>query len=409
MGIAQWLLELGINAESVAEKIGTRAGVVPLQWPVGDPLAMDGLSGPPKSLIYRLPRDAHQRASIFAKEQVIVVNEAETAIVLEDGKSKGQLLPGRYTFKKSRVVGALDVVWMKTGQYPLNWGIGNVLSSDGIQIGATGTLYVRVLEASTFNTEIVQGAVVLTELDLKRFLLPRIQAVLRTVVARTGALDLQMQREAFTEAVMPSVGEALAKMGLEGSGFEVVEISLPPEFKAAVAAATVSTQTAKAAIVEANTRSQVAQIEAVGTAQAQLTVGLAQVQVMATMAAQGIDPLKLKALEALNTLAANPGQGVNVGGDPRSQLIGQVAVAALATPGAPIPPLPAQIPATTTQAPPTLTPAAAAQASETPDDIEKQIDGLTQQLSEGKLSEETYKKLVDRLEAKLARLRGAGS
>lgn len=46
-------------------------------------------------------------------------------------------------------------------------------------------------------------------------------------------------------------------------------------------------------------------------------------------------------------------------------------------------------------------------AAETAADIEKQIDGLTEQLAAGKISEDTYKKLADRLEAKLVRLRGA--
>src|SRR4051812_17237974 len=103
MGLASILVEMGIKMEDGATALGLRSGAVPLQWPAGE-------TG---SLIWRLPRDPHQRASIFAKEQTIIVNEGEIAVVIEDGRSHGQLEPGRYVFQKRRVVGSLDVVWIK--------------------------------------------------------------------------------------------------------------------------------------------------------------------------------------------------------------------------------------------------------------------------------------------------------
>jgi hypothetical protein len=94
-----------------------------------------------------------------------------------------------------------------------------------------------------------------------------------------------------------------------------------------------------------------------------------------------------------------------IGGDSaRAALIGQVAAAALA-PGlaaAAAPPAPVPAPA-----PPAQLPAQAATGgSDSPADIERQIDALTERLSEGKISEETFNKLVARLEAKLAKLQG---
>lgn len=399
MGLADWVLGLGIRAEQAAQGIATRAGAVPLQWP----------AGPRGSLIYRLPRDPHQRASLFSMQQAIVVNEGEVAVVLEDGKSQGSLEPGKYVFEKARVTGALDIVWVLTGQQSLKWGIGNVTSTDGIQLSSNGVVYVRVDDARKFNAEIVQGAVTLAEVDLQRLLMPRLQGVIRAVLAKWPALELQTQRELFNEAVTRSLTETFLAMGLAIVSFEVVEVNFPPEFKAIIAQAAMSSHAGKAALIEAQTRSQVMQLEAMGNAQAQLTAGMAQVQVMAQLQAQGIDPLKLKALDALQTFAANPSQGgVMIGGDAaRAALFGQLAGAAI-SPGVPVNAMPALIgPPAAPPAPAAIDAVATASAgAATAEDLERQLDALTERLAEGKITEETYNKLSARIEGKLAQLKG---
>lgn len=399
MGLADWVLGLGIRAEQAVQGFGTRAGAVPLQWP----------AGPRGSLIYRLPRDPHLRASIFATEQTIVVNEGELAVVLEDGKSHGALEPGRYVFQKSRVTGSLDIVWIVTGQQTLKWGIGNVTSTDGIQLSANGVVYLRVDDGRLFNSEVVQGAVTLAEVDLQRFLMPRVQGVLRTVLAAWAALDVQSQRDVFVDAVKQSLGETFRAMGLAIVDFEVVEINFPPEFRAVIAQAAMATHSGRAALVEAQTRAQMLQLEAAAQANAHLLAGSAQVQVMAQLQAQGIDPLKLKALDALQTFAANPPQGgMMIGGDGgRAALFGHLAAASV-TPGVPVAVAPPALAAPPASPPlPTATPAGEPASVATPADLERQLDALTERLAEGKISEETYNKLSARLEAKLQQLKEA--
>ena len=407
MGLASWLVDIGISFEKASLQLGVRAGTVPLQWPAGpvvgessSPLDNSAIAG---SLMYRLPRDPHQRASLFSKVQTIVVNEGEVAVVLEDGRSQGALEPGRYVFQKARVVSSLDIVWLKTGQQALKWGIGNIASSDGIQISGNGMLYVKVTDGRAFNAEVVQGAIKLSEVDLQRFLMPRIQGVLRSAIPAWEAIALQSQREAFTAAVRRALGDTFANMGLGIVDLEVIEVNFPPEFKAAIAGVTMARHLGNASIVEAHARAQMVQLEASAAAQAQLTTGLAQVQVMAQMQAHGIDPLKLKAMEALQTLAATPAQGGSlISGDAaKAQLFGQIAMAALTAPAVPLVPPAPLVPAQSSV--PQIA-ATAAAPTETRADIERQIDALTERLSEGKLTEELYNKLTARLESKLAKL-----
>ena len=396
MAVGSWLMELGVRTEQLAQQIGIRGGAVPLQWP----------RGPAGSLIYRLPSDPHRRASLFATSQTIVVNEGETALVLEDGRAQGALDPGRYTLQKARVVGSLDVVWLKTGQQALKWGLGNVMSGDGIQVSANGVLYARVSDPLVFNSEVVQGAITIAETDIQRTVLPRIQGVLRSTIPQWPAMQLQSQRDTFTATVRQGLTAVLEKLGLSIADFEIVEFNFPPEFKAIVAQATMSQFAGAAAVIDAQARAQVSQIDAVSGAQSRLVQGMVDVQLFAQLQAQGIDPLKLKALEALNTMAANPGQGNSLTGDAaRANLFGQVAVAALAG-GQPLPVLP-MVPTPLPQlAMAQGAPSSEVRAPDTALDIERQIDGLVDRLAEGKISEDTYNKLVARLEGKLAALRG---
>ena len=402
MGLASWLLDLGVRVEETVGKFGVRTGHVPLQWTAGQD---------DQSLIHRLTRDAHERASMFASAQSIVVNPGEAAVVLEDGKPYGVLEPGVYRFERARVTGILDVIWLKTGQKTMKWGVGNVTSADGIQIGANGVAYVRIEDGVRFVPEVVQGSITLTDVDLQRFLMPRMQGVLRTVIAQSPALALQTQRTAFTTAIRENLASTMFDLGLALVDFEVVEISFPPEFKAAIAQSAMAQHTGQADLVRAQLQAQIAQVTALGQAQATLTTGSADVQLMALMQQHGLDPLKLKALEALQTFAETPSAaGGLISGDVmKGQIMGQIAAAALTGTGSPV-----QVP-TAAPAVPLLagnggtgaTAPASAPASPRVDDLRRQIDGLTARLAEGQLSEAMYTRLVDGLEARIRAAQGA--
>lgn len=421
MGLGSWFVGLGIKAENLATAVGKRTGGIALQWP----------AGPNESVIWRLPRDPHERASMFSRSQSLIVNEGEVAVVLEDGVAGGTLAPGRYVFERARVVGSLDAIWIKTGQRDVRWGVGNVSTADGIQVSGNGVIYLKVADGVRFNTEVVQGEMVLPVPQLQRLLLPRIQGVLRSEMARTQALLLQTERDAFQSTIKDRLDETFAELGLLIAGFEVVEINLPPEFKAAIAQATLTQHTGSAKLIAAQQQAQMRQIEAAAEAQARLATGMSNVQLMAAMQAQGIDPLKLKALEALETYAENPHGGGAIGGDVAgAQLFSQVAAAALAGSGlggtgVPAPPVqqlpeptpsPAVIPAASTQAPPrNEDPPVVPEPSDggtSPDadvaaklaKIEEQIERLDDKLLDGEISEEYHAKMMARLEAKREKL-----
>jgi membrane protease subunit (stomatin/prohibitin family) len=387
--------------EQTAERVAIRGGAMPLQWPAGETA----------SIIYRLPRDPRQRSSLFATAQTIVVNEGQMAVVLQDGVSHGGLVPGRYSFAKERVVAALDIVWVKTSQQAIKWGIGNVSTQDGIDISANGEMYVRVEDGVVFNKEIIQGAITLAERDLQRLLVPRVNRALTTQIAQSVAQELQMQQDVFEAAIKDKLGARLETMGLSIVSFEVANITFPAEFKAAWAGEKMAMLGAASTLVQAQTQAQVTQLEAGAAAQAKLLEGMADVQLLAAVQAQGIDPLQLKAMEAMKLLAENPSQGGGGLGDvARTNLLGQVAAAALVAPQmAQMAQMQQTQPVALLPAAPAVAPAAAPTTDDTAakiTEIEDKIDALGDQLAAGEIVESAYDKLVERLERRLERLTG---
>lgn len=373
MSLSQWLINLGIRAEAGALAYTTRRGQLPLQWPVGRS----------DSIIHRLPRDPHERASIFAVEQAVIVNPDEIAMVIKDGYPGADLEPGRYVFEKTRVTGSLDVIWIKAGQRQIKWGLGNVCTRDGIEIAANGVVHMRLGDSSLFNRDIIQGAVHLSEVDLQRLLMPRFQAVLRSVIATCLAAELHAQRELFDARVREALGVSLRDIGLMLVDLEVVEISLPSEFKSALARTTLTRLGGDADIQEAQTRTRVAQLDA----QAEHAGGFVRAELLAYMQARGLDPMQVSVLDSLRSMAEAP-QLPFSGGAARAEVVGRMAEAVIR-----------QQP----QGPPVVRQETLPPEPADPRALEAQLDKLIERVANGEISEALFERLSDRLERQLGR------
>lgn len=374
MPLSQWLVNMGIRAEAGALSFATRRGRKPLQWPVG---VSD-------SLIHRLPRDPRERASIFAEQQAIIVNPDEVALVIDNGRTGAGLEPGQYMFEKARVVGSLDVIWIKVGQRQVKWGLGNVCTRDGIEVAANGVTHLRTGDPMVFNRELIQGKARLSEVDLQRLLMPRFVSVLRTVIAGCEAAELHVQRELFDARVREALARTLHDIGLELVDVEVVELSLPSAFKAALARSTMAQLGGQADLHEARTRAQVAQLDA----QAEHASGFVRAELMAHMHARGLDPAQVSVLDSVRAMAEAPAVPFS-GGQARAAVLGHMADAVLQQPR----------PTPTSPQPPSALPVGADDAAS----LEAQLDKLIERLANGEISEALFERLSERLERKLGR------
>ncbi|MCA9687337.1 MAG: hypothetical protein KC457_34570, partial [Myxococcales bacterium] len=207
---------------------------------------------------------------------------------------------------------------------------------------------------------------------------------LRSVLAGCLAAELHAQRELFDGRARQALQQTLRDIGLTLVDLEVVEISLPSEFKAALARGTLSRLGGAAALQEAEVRARIAQLDA----QAQHATGFVRAELMAHMQARGLDPLQVSVLDSLQGLAEAPALPFS-GAGARAEMVGRISEAVLQRP----PPTPAPIQAT----PPALP------AGDSPAAIEAQLDKLVERLANGEISEALFERLSARLEHKLNR------
>ena len=78
----------------------------------------------------------------------ILVREYERAVFLRDGKlyGPGALPPGRWILTKMVFLGRMEVIWVSMQTYKINWGVGRVLLSEGVEVGAHGIAMLRCLD-----------------------------------------------------------------------------------------------------------------------------------------------------------------------------------------------------------------------------------------------------------------------
>jgi hypothetical protein len=162
---------------------------------------------------------------------------------------------------------------------------------------------------------------------------------------------------------------------------EVVEISLPSEFKSALARTTLTRLGGEADIQEAHTRTRVAQLDA----QAEHAGGFVRAELLAYMQARGLDPMQVSVLDSLRTMAEAP-QLPFSGGAARAEIVGRMAEAVIRQQrSGPVGTRPEPLPPGSTD----------------PHLLEAQLDKLVERLANGEISEALFERLSDRIERQL--------
>jgi regulator of protease activity HflC (stomatin/prohibitin superfamily) len=414
--------------------VGARAGAVPVQWP------HDKRPG----LIWRIPEPddipAFERvsvASIFAKKQPVLVREFERAIILDNGKFYAELPPGVMDISKVPITGIIEVIWVSMNQTKLRWGVGGVMTIDSVTVGAFGSLFLQIADATKFVMGLVYGQQIYTEDRIEEWVKGLIMGLMRRELASRDVRTLQLEREAFVESCRAALGPMLAEWGLEFKHIEMQELTIPPEYRQALQSVTMAGINRQAAVLQASADADVLQIGAQAEAGKRLMLGSADVQVMALMQAHGLDPIKMETIRVLLEYAKNPGAGGGalISGDlykPQvfaqlSQLLLDPTIPpdvkqnlrqaypqqsaaisrppALITPGTVVDHVP-DSPSNLAAQPDV---ANLGEPAQTVERIHQTLDNLDMQLAEGKLSEATYNRLREKWETRLQQLQSGST
>ncbi|MBN1815597.1 MAG: hypothetical protein JXA14_27435 [Anaerolineae bacterium] len=258
-------------------------------------------------------------------------------------------------------------------------------------------------------------------------------AVMRTHIAASSVRELMHGHEEFVRACSHRLEETFGEWGIAFQNLVVNQYDIPQEYRDAVARVTMARYQRDTRLIDADAEAEAMLIHSRAEAEARLTVGSADVELMARMQAFGLDPIRLKAIEALSEyarLAAQSGSGGSSGGSEMVNMMMFMQMQRLMSdPGVPGEAkqfLSAQFPAVANQVQQLEAPAdpqppseasvepsqplpssqAEAVATDERTRIQRVLDNLDERLASGELSESTYERLYTKWENKLAELDG---
>jgi hypothetical protein len=242
----------------------------------------------------------------------------------------------------------------------------------------------RVSDPEKFILNLVTGKNLYTSEDLQVFLRDQVSSIMRSELANYDVQSVYIERDMFISVARVQMQEMIGDLGIEFRSLEVAGLLLPQEVKAALQKPMIAAREAQATVV----------------------TGTATAQVLEKIRDVGVDPIKFKAAEALMKYSERPGgSGGGVGGDFLMPLVffGML-MKDNSIPGDIKQQLKGMFPQFSAEkmsepkAGDKGTPAA---GEYTKARIQGIIDGLDEQLAQGKISETTYRELRKKWEARM--------
>ncbi len=424
MGGLMDLPSLGIyfvdNASELVRNAAIRTGFTPLAWD------HDRRPG----LVWRVPDPEIKSASIFSRVQGVLVREFEQAVVLHNGTVYAHLAPGVYDIRKLPVKDVVEVIWVSTQATQHRWGVGRVINREDISIGAHGFVFLQIADARKFVLGVIAGGRKFTLQNLEDWVFGVVAGIMRTQIAASTIRDLMQAQEEFARACSNRLAQAFGEWGIQFKNLVVNQFDVPQEYRDAVARVTLSRYERDSAVIAADAAAETLRIRSKAEAEARLTAGSADIELMARMQSYGLDPIRLKAVEALTQyaqLAAQTGGGGDSGSDIVKMMLFMQMSRLLTDPGMPgeaKDALRAQFPveaaqvaqvaqlqtplSTTTEAAQGQGDAAegveAASGEAERARVQRILDNLDERLASGEIQEATYDRLRAKWEARLAAL-----
>src|SRR5712692_1951873 len=417
MGLISWGVRVIDNVEKDVRLIGQRLGYIPLSW------RQVVMMNPAKDgILWRVPDPQVPMTSSLAHTQALLVVENEQVMVLRNGVLQGGmergviLSPGLYDISRVQMREQLEIIWTTTRELRLRWGVSDVLTSDGISIGASGYYSAVIEDPEELLRNVVGNTQVYKEEQLATFAKPDVTSVVRDLMARMTVKEFQLARQEFIHACREILQPIFEQWGMEFRRITIENQNIPEQYRQAAAGRTIVTMEKEAQIEGAKADITLAQLGAQAEAVRLRARNRVEIETMQAQLEMGLDPVELKKIGAIEILAANPAEGSLV--DNRPQVVNQILAQPSNPPIMPVTVMGQLVPAGSPQVTPSLPPGhpasgplasqpappAATGGAMTREKIQEMLDMLDERLISGEISEQKHSELYDRLQQKLKEL-----
>ena len=160
-----------------------------------------------------------------------VVKGYESAILVQLGKTIGVLGEGIYEIDKGFQFTGTEIIWIDNTEFKTKWGLPEVYLKDNIKISTHGSLLIRVSDPKSFLLNVVSGKQTVTRKDVDEFIFDTVVETYRQVLGDLKIDEVIRSRDEIKRQVQAKIFDLLSHWGIELINLEIEGMKLPKEFE----------------------------------------------------------------------------------------------------------------------------------------------------------------------------------
>ncbi len=165
----------------------------------------------------------------------VLVRESESVVYYRDGKIYDVLEAGRHRVDDKFFL-VTDYVYVDLGRFILQFGIpeGTILTQDKVPLSAYGSVTIQIDDPKNFLTNVVAGETDFWEQDLKKWVVTKIVAIMRTELSKLTSMTVYTERETFITICRVKSKEMFEDFGFKFLDLNLEGVNLPEKVEAAL-------------------------------------------------------------------------------------------------------------------------------------------------------------------------------
>ncbi len=185
-----------------------------------------------KRIVFRLPiAETDDKGKIINFYQAFSVKGYESAIIFQLGQYAGIIPEGLWQISKDFIHSTTEVIWIDKTEFKTKWGATNIYLSDNINIGAFGSLLLKVSNPKDFVLNVVSGKQLIEKTQVDKFIFDLVVQTYKEVLGGFTIDEVIRNRDDIKEKTFWKLKDFLAHWGLEVINLEVEGFKLPPEYE----------------------------------------------------------------------------------------------------------------------------------------------------------------------------------
>lgn len=185
-----------------------------------------------KKILFRLPLGTKDGKT--KKEHTVdgfVVKGYESAILVQLGQTIGILKEGFYEIDKNFQFTGTEIIWVDNTEFRTKWGVSDVFLKDNITIAAHGSLVIRVNNPAAFLLNVASGKKSISRNQVDEFIHDSVSETYREILGGLTIDEVVRSRQEIKQKFQVKLYDLFEHWGIELITMEIEGMKLPKEFE----------------------------------------------------------------------------------------------------------------------------------------------------------------------------------